>query len=219
MRPLRARIRTSTGQSGARLSLPVERRVALLGHLSRVGALHVDLLARSQLLGREFLGTPAKAGRDVAPIDPQLAPVAVDAANDDVRVRVARVVVVDCRPLDLAADVALERGHEAPHVGGKVELRTVLGRDDESKLVLLARAGLLEGPAAHGALRVVEHALGTVLLDAVALDVAHVQGRRFGGAWPHALHVGLDDDAPRARLAGVYARFRSRGPRTPRTDA
>src|ERR1019366_5269567 len=72
------------------LELPVERREALLGNFSRVGALDVDLSARSKLLGRQLRGAPAHAGRDVAPRDPQLAPIAVNAADDDVRVRMAR---------------------------------------------------------------------------------------------------------------------------------
>ena len=141
--------------------------------------------------------------RDVAPVDPQLAPIAVDAADDDVRVRVARVEVVDRRPLDFAPEVPLERRHQAPHVGGEVELRTVLRRDDEPKLVLLAGARLLEDPRANRPLRVVQRALRAVLLDAVALDVAQVQGGRLGGGRPHAQQVRLDDDAARAGLKRV----------------
>ena len=141
----------------AALELPVERRKPLLGDLALLRPPHIPFRPRSELLGRQLLGAPAHAARDVAPVNPQLAPVAVDAANDDVRVRVAGVEVVDRRPLHFAPEVPLERRHQAPHVDGEVELRTVLGRDDEPKLVLLAGTRLLEDPRANRPLRVVEH--------------------------------------------------------------
>jgi hypothetical protein len=115
----------------------------------------------------------------------------------------ARVEVVDRRPLHVAPDVPLERRHQAPHVSGELELRTVLRRDNETKLVFLAGPGLLEDPRAYRPARVVEHALRAVLLDAIALDVAHVQGGRLGGGRPHAHQVRLDDNAARAGLSRV----------------
>ena len=45
----------------------VERREALLADLAVTGALDVALGSRAELLGRELLGTPAEAVRDVAP--------------------------------------------------------------------------------------------------------------------------------------------------------
>ncbi len=156
-----------------------------------------------ELVGRQLLGAPAHARRDVAPVDPKLAPIAVDAADDDVHVRVARVEVVDRRPLHFASDVPLERRHQAPHVGGEVELRAVFRRDNEPKLVLLAGARLLEDPGANRALRVVQRALRAVPFDAVAFDVADVQGGRLGPGRAHAKQVRFDDDAPRASLQRV----------------
>ena len=206
MRPLarpRAGLHEVVGP--AALELPVERRKPLLGDLALLRPPHIPFRPRSELLGRQLLGAPAHAGRDVAPVNPQLPPVAVDAADDDVRVRVAGVEVVDRRPLHFAPEVPLERRHQAPHVDGEVELRTVLGRDNETKLVLLAGTRLLEDPRANRPLRVVQHALRAVLLDAVALDVANVQGGRLGGGRPHAQQVRLDDDAARAGLERVHA--------------
>ena len=133
----------------AALELAVERREPLLGDLPLLRAPHVAFRTRPELLGRKLLGAPAQAGRDVAPVDPKLPPVAVDAADDDVRVRVLGVVVVDRRPLDFATEVPLELRHQAPHVDGEIELGAVLRRDDETKLVLLAGARLLEGPRAN----------------------------------------------------------------------
>ena len=112
--------------------------------------------------------------------------------------RVGGVEVVDRRPLEVAPDVPLERRHQAPHVDGQVELRTILRRDNEPKLVLFAGTGLLEDPRANRPSRVVELALRAVLLDAIALDVAHVQSGCLGGGRPHAQQVRLDDDASRA---------------------
>jgi hypothetical protein len=74
----------------------------------------------------------------------------------------------------------------------------------------LARAGPSEP---------VERSLQAVLLDTIALDVADMQGRCLGGVWPHALHVGLDDDAACVRLARVPVRLRALRPRAPPMDA
>ena len=150
MRPLRARVRTSTRWSGPR------RSSSLSSVVNRCWVTSRSCARRTSLSGRGPSSSVASSWarqrmprRDVAPVNPQLAPIAVDAADDDVRVRVARVEVVDRRPLHFAPDVPLERRHQAPHVGGEVELRAVLRRDDETKLVLLAGTRLLEDPRAN----------------------------------------------------------------------
>ncbi len=123
------------------------------------------------------------------------------------------VVVIDRGPLELAIDVALDRGHEAPHVRGQIELAAVLGRDDEPELVLLVEPWLLEGLGARPALGVVQHALGAVLLDAVALDVAQVHGGGFGTGRVQPEHMRLDDDAPGAGAEPSDRRTRRRSAR------
>jgi hypothetical protein len=63
--------------------------------------------------------------------------------------------------------------------------------------VRLAQARLFERPAAHGSVGAVEHALGAVLLNAVALDVPEVQRRGLGAVRRQPHHARLDDDAAR----------------------
>ena len=204
MRPLRAPVRDLHAVVGATpLKLLVQGRKPLLGDLALLRPPHVPFRPMPELVGRQLLGAPAHAGRNVAAVDPKLAPIAVDATDDDVHVGVARVEVVHGRPLHFAPDVPLERHHQAPHVGGEVELRAVFRRDYEPELVLLAGARLFEDPRANNPLRVVQHALRAVLLHPVPLDVADVQGGRLGGGRAHAQQVRLDDNAARAGLKRV----------------
>ena len=127
-------------------------------------------------------------------------------------VRVARIEMVHRRPFHFAPEVPLDRRHQAPHVRGEVELRAVFGRDNKPKLVFLAGTRLLEDARAYRPSRVVQRALRAVLLDAIALDVAHVQGCRLGGGRPHTQQVRLDDHAARAGLKRVNARLAAPGP-------
>jgi hypothetical protein len=128
-------------------------------------------------------------------LEPHLSPITVDPADDDVHVRVLGVVVVDRRPLEAPPDVLLDLRHVAAHVIGQIELRGVLGRDDEPELMLLPRAGLLEGRGRSGTLGSVEHALAPVPLDAVPLDVAQVEHGGLGAVLGHFHEARLDDDA------------------------
>jgi hypothetical protein len=129
----------------AALDLPVERREPLLGDLLCVGAADVDLKARAQLLGRDFLRPPAQAVRDVATIQPDLPAAAVHTSDDDVSVGIVGVVVVNRSPLELATEVPLDPGHQAPHVLGEIEIVGILRGDDDAKLMPLSMARLLEG--------------------------------------------------------------------------
>jgi len=111
----------------AALKRAVERCEALLSDFLGVRAADVELLSRAELLGRDLLGAPAQAIRDVAAIEPDLAPVPVDAADDDVGVRVIGVVVIDCGPFELAPEVSFDARHQAPDVDGEIELVRVFG--------------------------------------------------------------------------------------------
>ena len=144
------------------------------------GPLDVPLEPRPQALGRQLLGAPPEAPGDVGAVHPQLPPLATDAADDDVRMRVLCVVVVDRRPLEGPSEVALDTLHQLPDVVGEVEIARVFRRHDEPELVPLAQARLLEALAGRGALGAVERARRAVLLDAVALDVPKVSGGRLG---------------------------------------
>jgi len=62
----------------------------------------------------------------------------VHPSDDQVRVGVFGIVMIDRRPFDAAPQVPLDLRHQAPHVPGQVELRGVFRRDNEPKLVGLA---------------------------------------------------------------------------------
>ena len=108
------------------LELAIERREPLLSDLPGVGASDVEIVARSELLGRDLLRDPAQAVRDEPAVESELAAAAVDAPEDDVRVGMIGVEMVDGQPLELAIEIALDPSHEAPDVRGEIELRRVL---------------------------------------------------------------------------------------------
>src|ERR1019366_6622903 len=197
----------------APLELAVERGEPVLGDLLGVRALDVDAKAGPKLLGGQLLRAPPQALRDVRAIEANLAPLAIDAAHDHMRVRVGRVVVVHRGPFELAPEVALDRGHQPPDVVGEVELAGVLGRHDDPELMSLAATRLVERLDTRRPLGRVEPALRAVLLDPVALDVAQVQCRGLGAPRAHPRHVRLDDHP-----AGSLPRPRNRHPRARATD-
>ena len=86
------------------LELAVERGEPVQGDLPVLRALDVDREAGPELLGGQLLRAPPKALRDVPPVETDVAPLAIDAADDEVRVRVPRVVVVNGGPFELAPE-------------------------------------------------------------------------------------------------------------------
>ena len=63
-------------------------------------------------------------------------PVIVLAAQDDVGMRMAGVVVIDGDPIELGAEIRLHLLHQIAHEGLEVVVvGAVLGRDDEAELV------------------------------------------------------------------------------------
>jgi hypothetical protein len=73
--------------------------------------MNLSLETRPQTLSRQVLGGPPKATGNVGPLHPQLLAVAADAADDDVRVWVFGIVMVDRCPLDAPPEVALDPLH------------------------------------------------------------------------------------------------------------
>ena len=85
---------------------------------------------------------PAHPLGDVRRVDPDLVARLVDAAHDDVNVRVVGVVVVHGAPPQADGEVLLDLTHEVPREPRQVHL--VLGRYDEPKLVPFVRQRLRE---------------------------------------------------------------------------
>jgi hypothetical protein len=88
---------------------------------------------------------------DIVAGDVENLPVVGNAAQQDVGVRVAGVVVIDRDPVEPGAEVSLHRLHQV--AGGLAQvgqLYAVLGGDDEAELVAVAAAPVEEGAAIHG---------------------------------------------------------------------
>jgi len=149
----------------------IERCEALLGDLAGTGPLHILQTARSELLRRNLLGPLAHAPPDVVAVKADRVTLAVHAADNDVRVRVVGVVVIDRGPLEGLAYVALDLGHQPPHVQRHVQVPRILRRDDEPELLFLMEPRLLQCCGGDFAARTVEAPGPSVALDAIALDV------------------------------------------------
>jgi len=217
----RVRAEDDDAVDGEAADVAVERREAVLKDLAGTCALEIELRAGAEVQGGQLLGAGAHAVGDVLAVETDREAVAVDPADDDVRVRVVRVVVVDGRPVQTAPDVLLHLGHEPPDVGRHVELVAVLGRQDEAELVLLSRHGPLEVVRVCRAVRTVEVALRAVALDALPLDVPEVQRGALQRGALHLDDARLDDGAARerrrradddARLGGPHGARRATPP-------
>ncbi len=117
-----------------------------------------------------------------------------DAPDDDVRMRVAGVVMIDRDPVEPSTEVGFHLPHQIagslPQVG---QLHTVFGRDDEAELVAVLATAVEKGAAVrHVALGRIDLALLAVPRDAVALQVAQVRVDRLGA-----------DELPAARRAAL----------------
>jgi hypothetical protein len=176
--------------------LAVEGREALLAHFSLIGAPNLYFEAWPQNLRSEVLRAPAKAPGDVGRQQPKLPPFDIDPSHNDMGMRMVRVVMVDRSPLDGSSEVAVDACHESADIVSEVQMETVLGGDNEPKLVSLIEARLLEPLAGHRPLRAVEQARRAVLFDTLTLDVPQVSTGRLGAVAREALHMRFDDHAP-----------------------
>src|SRR5690606_5466460 len=164
-------------------------------------ALDLEIRPWPEIQADELGGALAHAGGDVVAGDDEVLAALVAATHQDMRVRMAGVVVIDRHPIELGAEIFLHPRHQA--AGERLEIvvfRTVLGRDDEAELVAVALRTLQEGLAVRAVL------LGAVKLarlplagHAVSLDIAQVRPRAFQSlGHPFAGQLddaGLDDDA------------------------
>ena len=159
----------------------VQAGEALGVHLALKLAAHLLLGLPAQLQRDDLAGPFADAVGDVVAGDVEYLPVVGDAAQQDVGVRVAGVVVIDRDPVEPGAEVRLHRLHQVagglPQVG---QLYAFLGGDDEAELVAVVAAPVEEGAAVHGvALGGINLSLLAVAVDAIALQIAQVGVHRL----------------------------------------
>ena len=136
---------------------------------------------------------------DVVAGDVQDLPVIGHAADDDVAVRVAGVVVIDRDPIELRLQVALHLRHEpARHVAKVAQLGAVLGRHDKPELVAVVLAPVEELRSVRVVLEGrVEPAALAVERRAVALQVAEMGKGSLAARAAQLHHPRLDHDAAR----------------------
>ena len=188
----------------------VQAGEALGVHLALKLAAHLLLGLPAQLQRDDLAGPFADAVGDVVAGDVEYLPVVGDAAQQDVGVRVAGVVVIDRDPVEPGSEVGLHRLHQVagglPQVG---QLYAFLGGDDEAELVAVVAAPVEEGAAVLGvALGRIDLSLLAVAVDAIALQIAQVGVHRLRAderpsARRAALRVELHDPRLHRHAAGA----------------
>src|SRR6266540_861499 len=186
-------VRSAEVRGGQR---PIDPRQPLLRYLAIELPPHVELGAWPKFLRGQLLSAQAQRLGQIGPIDPQLAVLSVDAAHDQMDVRIIGVVVADGRPAQPAAEILLHPLDQVARVPAQIELVAVLGRDDESKLAFLAFDGRREFLAPDVAVGIEHLARRAVPLDAVAFDVTEMSPGRLGAAASEADITRLDDASP-----------------------
>jgi hypothetical protein len=153
-------------------------------------------------LARDQLARPvAYPVGDIVARDVENLAVVGHAAHDDVRVRMAGVVMVDRDPVEAGAEVLLHLPHEVTREATQVaQVSGILGGDDEAELVAVVPAARQEGAALSP---VLQGRVGVALLaipgDPVAFQIAQVGAGCLAGLAGHlgatrlTLRVELDD--------------------------
>src|SRR5665213_1409198 len=143
--------------------------------------------------------------RDVFAGDNQIPVQLVSPPQNNMRMGMASIVVIDRDPIELGSQVFFHPFHETPHEGFQVFIfRAVLGRDDEAELVTVAFRPLDEAlTVGTFASTVVKLSWLSVTGNAVALDVAKMQLGRFQPLTFELYDPGFDDDPahPKAGIA------------------
>src|SRR6266511_474404 len=204
-------VRSAEVRGGQR---PIDPRQPLLRYLAIELPPHVELGAWPKFLRGQLLSAQAQRLGQIGPIDPQLAVLSVDAAHDQMDVRIIGVVVADGRPAQPAAEILLHPLDQVARVPAQIELVAVLGRDDESKLAFLAFDGRREFLAPDVAVGIEHLARRAVPLDAVAFDVTEMSPGRLRAAASEALEARAPHSEPGRRLDALATapNFRAKGP-------
>ena len=127
--------------------------------------------------------------------DHQVSPVRLATANDNMRVRVVGVVVIDPHPGQAGVQVLLHPAHHLPHIGGQTrDVLTPFCGDDDAEVVPVLHPGRRLALGIHlvsGG--VIEHAGLAVGAGAIAPKVGGVAGQTAPDlAGPVSADVGFD---------------------------
>ena len=112
---------------------------------------------------------------DVIAVDDQILAQLISAVDDNMNMRMTGIMV-HRDPIELRSQVSFEFAHEVAGEAGEVaELRAVLGRDDDAKLVAVVLAAIEEGIAVGPDLRRrIQPAALTIARGAVALNITQM---------------------------------------------
>jgi hypothetical protein len=206
---------------------PVEPGEAIGIHFPLKLLRYLQLGLPAQFPSNDLAGPLANAVGDIVAGDVEGLAVLRDAAEEDMGVRMAGVVMIDGDPVELRPEVGFHLLHQIAGGLARVrQLHAVLGRDDEAELMAVFAAPVQESTAIlHVALGRIDMALRTILRHAVPFEVTQVRVHCLGAdklpsAGGSALrielhHAGLHrhPSRPRARPALVPA------PRAPILEA
>ena len=118
---------------------PVEKREAFLSHLVDQLPQLLHLAFRSEFETDEGPRPRADAMIEVVGCDHQVMAFVVAAANDDVRVRMSGIEMVDGDPIEMAFQIILHlRQQTADERFEILQVRAILGRHHQSKLMAIA---------------------------------------------------------------------------------
>src|SRR5450631_60926 len=139
-------------------------------------------LCRPSSLGHNLAGTFANAVSDIVAGDVQGLAVLGDAAQKDMGVRLAGVMVIDRDPVQLGSEVHFHLLHQlAGNLARVGQLHTILGGDDEAELMPVTASPLQKSAAILDvALGRIDLALRAILGHAVPLEVTQVRVHRLG---------------------------------------
>src|SRR6266851_274131 len=133
---------------------PIDAGEAVLINLGRKLALLLDRGDRTEFERHQLACPLANAMGDVIAVDDQVLAQLIPTVDDDVNMRMAGIKMVHGDPIELRSQVTFEFGHEVAGEAGEVaDLRAVLGRDDDAKLVAVVLAAIEEGVAVGPVLR------------------------------------------------------------------
>ncbi len=195
---------------------PVEAGEALLLDLGAQALLDLAVAPEAQIEGDDLGRTLAHAVPDVIAGDNEILAGVVLAAQQDVGVGMAGVVMVDGDPIEPGIEIGLHARHQPPRHALQIVIGgAVIGRDDEAELMPVAVAALQEGAAIGAIMRgIIELAGQPFAGDAIALQIAQMH---LGGIEPALQldHARFDDHAPTAE-SGVFV---ARGQHPPHAGA
>src|SRR5216684_1774824 len=187
---------------------PIDAGEAILIDLGRELAPLLDFGDRTEFERHQLACALANAMGDVIAIDDKILAQLIPAVDDDMNMRMAGIKMVHRDPIELRSQVSFEFAHEVAGKAGEVaEAHTVLGRDDDAKLVAVVLAAIEEGVAVGPVLRRgIQPAALTIARGAVALNITQMSGGAsvLPGGTDGAR---FDDDAPGARLTVAPSAF------------